>query len=124
MAQLQLGKIYASGLDDAKAEKYFTSANELFAQIQEHVRARDAAKVGAPLASAATICWKNGKKEEGRNMLLTAVTFLEKAHSGGFVKDSELYVSYSNLSTMSKGLKDSASAEKYKKLADKFAPQK
>ncbi len=124
LAQLHLGKIYASGLDDAKAEKYFASANELFAQIQEHVRARDAAKVGAPLASAATICWKNGKKEEGRNMLLTAVTFLEKAHSGGFVKDSELYVSYSNLSTMSKGLKDSASAEKYKKLADKYAPQK
>ena len=123
LAQLELGQIYADGLDKAdKGADYFKKANALFEQIQDGVRARDAALVGTPLAVAAAVCWKKGKKEEGIGMLETAVAFLEKAHEGGFVKDSELWKPYSNLSTMYKGVKDAENAAKYKKLADQYAP--
>ncbi|MBR5759622.1 MAG: hypothetical protein IKX88_13610 [Thermoguttaceae bacterium] len=123
LAQLELGQIYADGLDKAdKGAEYFKKANALFEQIQDGVRARDAALVGTPLAVAAAVCWKKGKKEEGIGMLETAVVFLEKAHEGGFVKDSELWKPYSNLSTMYKGVKDAENAAKYKKLADQYAP--
>ncbi len=123
LAQLELGQIYVDGLDDAdKGAGYFKSANELFEQIQPDVRARDAALIGAPLASASAACWKKGKKEDGLKMLQTAVAFLEKAHEGGFVKDADLWKPYSNLSTMYKGAKDAKNAAKYKKLADLYAP--
>lgn len=123
LAQLELGQVYAGGLDNIdKATSFFKEANELFTQIQEGVRARDAALVGAPLAKSASVCWKKGKKQEGLEMLKTAVVFLEKAYEGGFVKDSEMFVPYSNLATMSKSLKKTADAAKYKKLADSYAP--
>ncbi len=123
LAQLELGQVYAIGLNNVdKAMDYFTKANDLFDQIKGSVRARDASLVGIPLATAASACWKKGKKQEGLEMLKNSVAFLEKAHEGGFVKDSDLYVPYSNLSTMSKANKNTADATKYKKLAEKYAP--
>ena len=93
-------------------------------QIQDVVRPRDAARMGAPLATVASLRWKEGKKKEAVKMLEFSVAFLEKGGDGGFVKDSDLFVPYSNLSTMCKGLKDSANAAKFKKLAEQHAPQK
>lgn len=123
LAQLELGRVYAAGLDDFdKAAAYFDKAAELFEQIQDVVRPRDAALVGTPLAAAATDCWKLGKKEESVDMLESAVTFLEIAYDGGFADDGDLWKLYTNLSTMCRGVKDSANAAKYKKLADQFAP--
>lgn len=125
LAQLELGQVYAGGLDDMdKATSYFDKADELFEQIQGVVRSRDASLVGVPLAAAASVCWKKGKKQEGLDMLATAVAFLEKAHEDGFVKDRDLYVPYSNLSTMCKAMKKTDESAKYKKLAEKFAPTK
>ena len=49
-----------------------------------------------------------------------AAFYLEKAHEQGFVKNSNLHVVYSNLSTMSKGLKKTEDSAKYKKLADQY----
>ena len=63
---------------------------------------------------------KNRKKEKGFDILKNAAFYLEKAHEQGFVKNSNLYVVYSNLSTMSKGLKKTEDSAKYKKLADQY----
>ena len=124
LAQLELGQIYADGLNDLKkASTYFKNATALFTQILPNVRARDASLVGAPLASAAAVCWKKGQKQEGLDMLVAAVAFLEKAKEGGFVKNSDLWKPYSNLSTMYRGMKDANNAAKYKKLADAVAPK-
>ncbi len=124
LAQLQLGKIYLSLDEQEKAANLFAKVTDLLGQIQDVVRPRDAARMGAPLATVASLRWKEGKKKEAVKMLEFSVAFLEKGGDGGFVKDSDLFVPYSNLSTMCKGLKDSANAAKFKKLAEQHAPQK
>ncbi|MDO5307892.1 MAG: hypothetical protein Q4G03_00125 [Planctomycetia bacterium] len=124
LSQLQLGMIYANGGVEAEAFKLFDQANELFSQIESDLRARDASRVGVPLATVASLYWKNGKREQAVDTLKRAVTFLEKGHEAGYVKDAQLYVPYSNLSTMCKGLKNTADAAKYKALADQYAPKK
>ncbi len=123
LAQLQLGDVLINGLkkdDDAFAN--FAAAIETLDSIKDELKARDSARVGKPLASVATLYWKKGKKEEGAATMQKAVDFLEKAKDSGYVKDSDLYVPYSNLSTMYKGLKKTAEAVKYKKLAESCAP--
>ena len=123
LAQLQLGSILIEQGKDAEGLAYFDKANALLAQVEGQLKSRDAALVGVPLATVASTYWKKGKKEEGVATLKRAVAFLEKAHESGFVKDENLYVPYSNLATMSRGLKNTADAAKYKKLADQVSPK-
>ena len=122
--QLQLGVILAKEGKVDEGLKYFDKANDLVGQVGDNLRARDSARLGAPLVSAASLYWKNGKKDEGVDMLESAVKLLEKGYDGGYTKDENLYVAYSNLSTMCKGLKRTDDANKYKKLAGQYAPQK
>ena len=120
-AQLQLGALYLAANKSAEGFVYLDKANELLKQIDDEIKPRDAAQLGAPLAAVASAYWKSGKREEGVDILKRATRFLEKARDDGRVKDSELFVPYSNLATMSRGMKNAADAEKYKKLAQQCA---
>lgn len=123
LAQLQLGVIMTHNGQDAQGLELFDQANEFFQKVADDLKARDAAKVGVPLATVASTYWKKGRKEDGVATLKTAVRFLETARDAGRVKESDLYVPYSNLATMSKGLQKSSDAAKYKKLAESVAPK-
>ena len=120
IAQLQLGLLLAGSDRLDEAFEYWDTACEYVGQIKKDVKGRDSVRIGAPLASVASIYWKNRKKEKGFDILKNAAFYLEKAHEQGFVKNSNLYVVYSNLSTMSKGLKKTEDSAKYKKLADQY----
>ena len=124
LAQLQLGTILAKEGKPEQGFAYFAKARDFIDQVEGELKARDAARVGAPLASAASLYWKNGKKDEGVAALTSAVKLLEKGSEAGFTKDENLYVAYSNLATMCKGLKKTSEAAKYKELADRYAPNK
>ncbi len=124
LAQLQLGVIQAKEGNTEQAFANFEKAHELLDKIENELKARDSAKVGAALVSAASQYWKNGKKDEGVDTLTNAVKFLEKGREAGYTKDENLYVAYSNLATMCKGLKRTSDASKYKALAEQYAPEK
>lgn len=123
LAQLQLGSILVGQGKDSEGFAYLDKANEFLAQVEGQLKARDAAIVGAPLATVASTYWKKGKREDGATTLKRAVSFLEKASEAGFIKEENLYVPYSNLATMSKGLRNTDDATKYKQLADQVAPK-
>ena len=120
IAQLQLGLLLAESDRLDEAFEYWDTACEYLDQVKKDVKGRDSVRIGAPLASVASIYWKNRKKEKGLDILKNAAFYLEKAHEQGFVKNSNLHVVYSNLSTMSKGLKKTEDSAKYKKLADQY----
>ena len=124
LAQLQLGVIQAKESNTEQAFANFEKAHELLDKVENELKARDSAKVGAALVSAASQYWKNGKKDEGVDTLTNAVKFLEKGREAGYTKDENLYVAYSNLATMCKGLKRTSDASKYKALADRYASEK
>lgn len=124
LAQMQLGVLLSKDGKTDKAFDYLAKATELLGQVENELKARDSSLVGAPLVSVASLYWKGGKKEEGVQILTLATKFLEKARKAGYAKNENLYVAYSNLSTMCKGLKNATDAAKYKKLAEQYAPEK
>jgi tetratricopeptide (TPR) repeat protein len=124
LAQLQLGVILAGQGKIDEAFDNFDQARELIAQVADGLKSRDASRVGAPLVSVATLFWKNDQREQGVEALMDAVELLERGREAGYTKDANLYVAYSNLSTMCRGLKRTAEATRYQKLAEQYAPEK
>lgn len=124
VAQLQLGVIYANSESPDKGFGLFNKSLDLVEQSMDKLKGRDAFRVGSPLVSVASLYWKSGEKEKGAEILAAAVKLLEKGYDDGYGEEENLYVAYSNLSTMCKGLKKMDDSAKYKKLAEQYHSEK
>jgi hypothetical protein len=106
-----------------EALPWFDKTMSLLRGIEPQTASRRFAARGEMLVSMGVSYWQTGHRDEAVQMTLDGAALIEHAVEQRVVEVSALRVPYRNLSTMYRRLGNTASAERYSKLAEQYDNQ-